>query len=312
MAPEPSDNLKRSRRLPAWLKRPLPTGGLAATTRRVVQSSGVATVCQEARCPNLGECWSHRTATFMILGDRCTRRCHFCAVETARPAPPEPDEPQRLADAAAELGLKHVVITSVARDDLPDEGAGHFAACIRAVRDRLPSAVIEVLPADFHARPECIATVCAAEPDIFNHNLETVERLTPVIRPQAKYRRSLETLRLAGQNRPGLPIKSGLMVGLGETTEEIEQALADLRSVSCSLLTIGQYLQPSPRQSPVARFYTPEEFKQLKGLAEQMGFSAVASGPFVRSSYQADRLFTEGVTPPRTVLGHAVVNAERR
>lgn len=283
----------RTRRLPGWLKRPLPAGGLAATTRHIVQTSGVATVCQEARCPNLGECWSRRTATFMILGDRCTRRCRFCAVSTAKPVSPEPDEPQRLAAAAAELDLKHVVITAVARDDLPDEGAGHFAACIRAVRDRLPLAAIEVLPADLHARPECIATISAAEPDIFNHNLETVERLTPEVRPQANYRRSLETLRLAGQYRSGMPLKSGLMIGLGETFAEIEQALADLRSVGCTIVTIGQYLQPSPRQIPVARFYTPEEFEQLKRRAEDMGFTAVASGPFVRSSYQADRLYRE-------------------
>ncbi len=229
----------------------------------------------------------------MILGDRCTRRCRFCAVTTARPASPEPDEPQRLATAAAELGLRHVVITAVARDDLPDEGAGHFVACIRAVRERLPSATIEVLPADLHARPECIAMVCDAAPDIFNHNLETVERLTPDVRPQANYRRSLETLRLAGQYRSGMPLKSGLMVGLGETFAEIEQALADLRSVGCSIVTIGQYLQPSPRQIPVTRFYTPEEFEDLKRLAERMGFTAVASGPFVRSSYQADRLYQE-------------------
>jgi len=281
----------RSRRLPVWLKRPLPAGGQIAATRRLVSASGVATVCEQARCPNLPECWSHKTAAFMILGDRCTRRCRFCAVTTARPEPPKPDEPDRLAQAVAELDLKHVVITAVARDDLPDQGAGQFAACIRAVRQRTRDATIEVLPADLGGQRECIATICQAEPDVFNHNLETVERLTPIVRPQAKYRRSLGVLRIAKEFRPDCPTKSGLMVGLGETRDEIRQALADLRAVGCGVVTIGQYLQPTPEHAIIARFYRPEEFEELAAEAEAMGFEGIASGPFVRSSYNAGEIY---------------------
>ncbi len=284
---------KPLRRLPPWLKRPLPIGGGMASTRRIVAESGVATVCEEARCPNLTECWSHRTATFMILGDRCTRRCHFCAVSTARPEPPVADEPARLAEAVARLGLRHVVITAVARDDLADEGAGHFAACIRAVREQSPTAAIEVLPADFHARPECVATVCDARPDVFNHNLETVERLTPIVRPQAKYQRSLEVLRMVRSYNPRIPTKSGLMVGLGETADELRQTLVDLRAAGCAVVTIGQYLQPTPEHAPIARFYEPAEFDFWAAQAREIGFESVASGPFVRSSYHAGEVFGE-------------------
>ncbi|GMV98576.1 MAG: lipoyl synthase [Phycisphaerae bacterium] len=256
-----------------------------------MSASGVATVCEEARCPNLTECWSHRTATFMILGDKCTRRCHYCAVQTARPDPPAPDEPQRLAEAVAALGLRHVVITAVARDDLADEGAGQFAACVRAVRRRCPQATIEVLPADFHARRELIEQVCEAGPDVFNHNLETVERLTPRVRPQARYRRSLEVLRLVKELDAGMAVKSGLMVGLGETAEELHQALCDLRAVGCDVVTLGQYLQPTPAHAPVARFYAPEEFDHWAAVCRSLGFPGVASGPFVRSSYNAAEVY---------------------
>jgi lipoic acid synthetase len=283
----PSHSDHPRRRLPPWLKKPLPLGGEMATTRRVVATSGVATVCEEAHCPNLMECWSHKTATFMILGDKCTRRCRYCAVHTARPDPPEADEPQRLAGAVAELALRHVVITAVARDDLDDEGAGQFAACVHAVHARAPQATIEVLPADFHARRQCIETVCAAGPDVFNHNLETVERLTPVVRPQAKYKRSLEVLRIVKELRPNMPTKSGLMVGLGETDDELRRSLADLRAVGCDVVTLGQYLQPTPRHAPIARFYAPQEFEALADICRVMGFLGVASGPFVRSSYNA-------------------------
>jgi lipoic acid synthetase len=248
-------------------------------------------VCEHARCPNLTECWSRRTATFMVLGDRCTRRCRFCAVSTGRPTPPELDEPDRLAGAVAELGLKHVVITAVARDDLPDQGAGHFAACVRAVRARMPHATIEVLPADLGGRRECIATICQAGPDVFNHNLETVARLTPLVRPQADYRRSLDVLRMAKELGLNRPTKSGLMVGLGETRDEIRHTLADLRAVECDVVTLGQYLQPTADHAPVARFYTPEEFEQLAAEAEAMGFAGVAAGPFVRSSYHAAEVY---------------------
>jgi len=284
---------KPARRLPPWLKRPLPAGGTMAATRRIVADSGVATVCQEARCPNQTECWSHKTATFMILGDRCTRRCHFCAVTTARPRPPEPDEPVRLAEAARKLGLRHVVVTAVARDDLPDEGAGQFAACVHAIHAALPGATVEVLPADLHARPELIDTIGQAGPEIFNHNLETVERLTPIVRPQAQYNRSLDVLRIVRERYPQIPTKSGLMVGLGETEEELDCALADLRAVGCRIITIGQYLQPSPQHAPVARFYRPAEFDAIARRAERMGFDGVASGPFVRSSYHAAEVFAK-------------------
>ncbi len=262
-----------------------------AGTGRIVAESGVATVCQEARCPNLTECWSHRTATFMILGDRCTRRCRFCAVTTARPDPPATDEPHRLAEAVARLGLRHVVVTAVARDDLEDEGAGQFAACVRAIRGRVPEASIEVLPADLHARPECIALICDARPEVFNHNLETVERLTPIVRPQAEYRRSLAVLCHVKERYPEMTTKSGLMVGLGESQDELRQTLADLRTVGCDVVTIGQYLQPTPKHAPIARFYEPAEFDELARVAEALGFSGVASGPFVRSSYNAAEVF---------------------
>ena len=290
-----SSSLRTSstRRLPPWLKRPLPSGDFSRT-KRVVADSGVATVCQEARCPNLTECWAKRHATFMILGDKCTRRCHYCAVTTARPDPPSVDEPDRLATAVAKLNLNHVVLTAVARDDLADEGAGHFAACVRAIRERCATTTIEVLPADFHARHDCIRTLCDAAPELYNHNIEMVERLTPKIRPQGKYRRSLEVLRLVKEITPQLMTKSGLMVGLGETTEEIHQTFRDLRSVGCDVLTIGQYLQPTlDRHAPVARFYPPAEFDELADCARSLGFVSVASGPFVRSSYNAAEVFEE-------------------
>ncbi len=278
------------RRLPAWLKRPLPNADFPHT-RRVVEASGVATVCEEAKCPNLSECWSHRHATFMILGDRCTRRCDFCAVTTARPDPPSPDEPRRLAWAVQELALRHVVVTAVARDDLADEGAGHFAKCVTEIRRASPQCIVEALPADFHARRELVGTLCDAGPDIYNHNQETVERLSPVIRPQAKYRRSLEVLALVKRLRPTMWTKSGLMVGLGETREEFSQAMRDLRSVGVDILTVGQYLRPSVNHAPVVRYLPPREFDEIAAEASDMGFSSVAAGPFVRSSYNAAEVY---------------------
>jgi len=281
---------RTGRRLPEWLKRPMPTGDMLKT-RRLVNGLRLNTVCVEARCPNLTECWSRGTATFMILGELCTRRCQFCAVTTRRPEPPEADEPERLAEAAAHLNLRHVVITSVARDDLPDEGAGHFAACIRATRARLPEATIEVLVPDFHARPELIGLVTAARPEVYNHNLETVARLQKRVRPAARYERSLEVLRIAKAQDPGAHTKSGLMVGLGETRDELVQALRDLRGVGCDLLTLGQYLRPGEKQMAVERYYPPREFDELADIARELGFAGVASGPFVRSSYFAETLF---------------------
>jgi len=278
------------RRLPSWLKRPMPTRGML-DTRRLLNGLRLHTVCAEARCPNLSECWSRGTATFMILGDACTRRCHFCAVATGKPLPPDEDEPERLAEAAAHLKLRHVVITSVTRDDLPDEGAGQFARCIRACRLKLSGATIEVLVPDFHARAELIGTVCAARPEVYNHNLETVARLQPTVRPQARYQRSLDVLRIAKEISPEIQTKSGVMVGLGETKDELVQAMRDLRGVDCGLLTIGQYLRPGDAQMPVQKYYRPEEFDELAIIAEGLGFAGVASGPFVRSSYHAETLY---------------------
>jgi lipoic acid synthetase len=292
------------RRLPSWLKRPLPGGPDFAATKGVVTRSGIATVCQDAKCPNLPECWSRRTATFMILGHKCTRRCHYCSVATARPDPPDADEPQRLARAVGELGLRHAVITAVARDDLPDEGAEHFARCVRAIKARTPDVTVEVLPADLHARSDLIRTVCDAGPDIYNHNVEMVERLTPRFRPQGKYRRSLEVLRIVRQAAPHVITKSGLMLGLGETRDEILRTLDDLRAVGCDVLTIGQYLTPSPEHAPVARFYAPEEFAELADRARERGFAGVASAPFVRSSYHAAEIF-EQIQRQKKVEGHA-------
>ena len=281
------------RRLPSWLKRPLPAGPVYAQTASAVAGSGIATVCEEARCPNRSECWSQGTATFMILGDRCTRRCGFCAVSTARPKPPEPDEPDRLAEAAKRMGLDHVVITAVARDDLADEGAEQFHRCVAAVRRARPGATIEVLPADLHARPECIGRICEAQPDVYNHNIETVDRLTQAVRPQTRYERSLDVFRivrpLAGDR---LVTKSGIMVGLGETGDELRRTFDDLIAAGAAALTIGQYLQPSPEHLPVVRYYPPAEFDELADEARAAGFAAVAGGPFVRSSYHAGELLT--------------------
>jgi len=283
------------RRLPPWLKRPLATHAMLQT-RRLVNGLRLNTVCVEARCPNLTECWSRGTATFMVLGDLCTRRCAFCAVSTRKPEPPEADEPERLAEAAAHLGLRHVVITSVARDDLPDEGAGHFARCIEAVHRRVPQATIEVLAPDFHGRAELIHTVCDARPEVYNHNIETVERLQKRVRPAARYERSLGVLRTVKRLAPGIVTKSGIMVGLGETMEELVYTMRDLRAAGCDLLTIGQYLKPGGDDAPyidVQRYYRPEEFDELARIARDLGFRAVASGPFVRSSYFAESLFAE-------------------
>ena len=289
----PNERPLPKRRLPPWLKRPLPTREFSHTMQ-VVAESGVSTVCQEAKCPNLTECWSKRHATFMILGDRCTRRCHYCAVTTARPEPPADDEPSRLAKAIAQLGLSHVVLTAVARDDLDDEGAGHFARCVRDIHARCPSTTVEVLPADFHARRECIETLCDAMPELYNHNIEMVERLTPAIRPQGKYRRSLEVLRIVKEIVPAMLTKSGVMVGLGETVDELYETFADLRGVGCDVLTVGQYLQPTlTGHAQVARYYPPDEFESIGDYARSLGFVSVASGPFVRSSYNAAEVFEE-------------------
>lgn len=277
------------RRLPEWLKRPIqPSGGMNATTK-LVEELGLETVCESAKCPNRSECWTRRTATFMILGEICTRPCGFCAVPRGKPLPPADDEPDRLADACERLGLKHVVITSVTRDDLPDGGADHFRRCIEAVRART-GAAIEVLTPDFDANPESIDIVLQAEPEVFNHNLETVARLQRYVRRKSQYEVSLRVLEHVKSRRPNMLTKSGLMLGLGETTEEVIETLADLRAIGCDLITIGQYLRPSLRHLPVERYLTPDEFDHLGAIARNLGFKDVASGPFVRSSYHADKL----------------------
>lgn len=276
-------------RLPSWFRRPLPPGAEGGRVRRLLGDLGLHTVCEGAKCPNRAGCWHDSAAAFLILGDACTRDCRFCAIpHAAQPAPPDPGEPARLAEAAAAMGLRHVVVTSVTRDDLPDGGAAQFAATIREIRARLPRAAVEVLVPDFQNDPAAIDAVLAARPDVFNHNLETVERLQPAIRPQADYRRSLAVLRRASQ--AGARTKSGLMLGLGETDAEVAAALRDLRAAGVALLTLGQYLAPSPAHQPVARFVPPAEFDRWRADALALGFASVASAPQVRSSYHAEEL----------------------
>jgi lipoyl synthase len=281
--------LKPRPRLPEWLRVTLPTSDGFARTRGLLGELKLHTVCESARCPNHWECWSKGTATFMIAGDRCTRACGFCAVSTARPLALEADEPARVAEAARRMRLKHIVITAVARDDLADGGANHFRQTIEKVRELNPGVVIEVLVPDFNDRDASIETVLAANPHIFNHNLETVRRLTPDVRHRATYDRSLSVLKKVKAKRgDSIYTKSGLMLGLGEREPELFQALADLRAANCDLLTLGQYLQPSLRHLPVKEFVPPEKFAEYKIRAEELGFVHVASGPMVRSSYHAD------------------------
>lgn len=277
---------------PEWLRRKLPDPEALNRMRSLLQRHGLNTVCQGALCPNQGECFGQGTATFLILGKTCTRNCTFCAIPTEeRPPAPDPDEPRRVARAAAELGLKHAVITSVTRDDLEDGGASHFARTVRALRDVNPEITVEVLIPDFQGSGEALKIVMDSEPDILNHNLETVPRLYPEVRPQAVYSRSLELLKRAKEMAPAKLTKSGLMLGMGEEKVEILGVMADLRQVSCDLLTLGQYLRPSGKHHPVARYVTPEEFEELRVEGEKMGFKAVFSAPLVRSSFHAAEIF---------------------
>ncbi len=285
----PAPTTPPRRRLPEWLKRPIPEAGGMYFTRNLIGELGLETICESGRCPNRSECWTRRTATFMILGNVCTRPCGFCAVKRGHPEAVADDEPDRLAEACARLGLRHVVITSVTRDDLPDGGAEHFRRCILAVRART-GATIEVLTPDFDGRAEAIDTVLSAAPEVFNHNLETVARLQQFVRRKSQYAVSLQVLEHAKRARPSVRTKSGLMLGLGETTEEVLETLADLRAVGCDFLTLGQYLQPSTRHLPVIRYLPPAEFDELGRIARALGFVEVASGPFVRSSYHADEM----------------------
>lgn len=277
------------RRYPEWLVKPFSPDGTARTVHELVDGLKLTTVCESAVCPNLRDCYSQRQLTFMVLGSRCTRSCLFCAVEGGRPVDEGlADEPQRVAEAVARLGLKHVVITSVARDDLRDEGAGHFVRVIHAVRERNAGVTVEVLVPDFHGRAELIGQVLSAQPDVFAHNVETIERLSPVIRPQAGYRRSLEVLRAAAQRPAGrMKVKSSVMLGLGERTDEVRSTLQDLRETGCTHLTLGQYLRPTPEHAPTLEYVSPQRFEEYAQLAKRLGFSWVLAGPFVRSSYHA-------------------------
>ena len=288
---------KATSQKPGWLRKRLPRGPDFENVRGMLASNALHTVCQEARCPNIWECFSRRTATFLILGDRCTRDCRFCAIGHGPLAPPDPGEPERVARAAQILGLDYVVVTSVTRDDLPEGGAGLFAETIRAVRKHLPRAGVEVLIPDFRGNPAALATVLQARPHVLNHNVETVSRLYPAARPQADYRRSLNLLSRAAASFPDIPVKSGLMLGLGETDEEIETTIRDIRDTGCRLLTLGQYLQPTKDHLPVARYVPPGEFKVWKTRALELGFTAVYSGPFVRSSYRAKEMVSNVKRP---------------
>jgi lipoic acid synthetase len=280
-------------RKPAWIRVKAPTSPAYFQTRRIMRENRLVTVCEEAACPNIGECWAARHATMMIMGDTCTRACTFCNVRTGRPGALDPLEPQSVAVAVAQLGLRHVVVTSVDRDDLPDGGAAHFAQTIRAIRAASPDTTIEVLTPDFLGKRGALEVVVEARPDVLNHNLETVPRLYPEVRPGARYFASLALLARAKQLDPAVFTKSGLMVGLGEERGEVGQVMDDLRAADVDFLTIGQYLQPSPKHHALARFVTPDEFAAYAGLARGKGFLMVSATPLTRSSYHADRDFAE-------------------
>lgn len=279
-------NVPKTKR-PEWLKAPAPVGDNFRQLKSLVERLQLHTVCESAACPNLGECWNQRTATFMILGNFCTRRCGFCAVQKGEPLEVDLDEPRRVAEACATLELRYVVITSVNRDDRKDGGAGHFAATIRAIRERIAGCRVEVLVPDFQGSRQAMATVIEARPDVLNHNIETVPRLYRQVRVGARYERSLEMLAYANSLAPKMPTKSGVMVGLGETNEEVLATLRDLRAHHVNIATIGQYLRPTPKHLPVLRYVTPAEFAAYQSAGLAMGFDHIESGPLVRSSYHA-------------------------
>jgi lipoic acid synthetase len=296
--PNPQSPIPNPRSLPRWLKRNVPQGNAGHFTARLIGQLGLQTVCDHARCPNRMECYARKTATFMILGEVCTRGCRFCSVRKGRPPPGgypvDPDEPRRVAEAARQLELRHVVITCVARDDLPDGGAEQFCRTIAALREAC-DASIEVLPSDFSGNTAAVDRMIEAAPEVYNHNTETVPRLfAPVRGRQADYRRTLEIFRRISRRNPAIRLKTGLMLGLGETNDELLDTLAELSEAGCRMLTLGQYLQPSPAQLPVVRYVRPEEFEELGRFARCLGFDQVASGPFVRSSYHAREMVGEG------------------
>jgi lipoic acid synthetase len=276
-----------TQRLPEWLTIRLPRPDTIKEVEGMMRAKNLHTVCESARCPNLAECWSKKTATFMILGDTCTRSCGFCAIKVGRGQELDPFEPANVAKVTKDLGLQHVVVTSVARDDLADEGAEQFARTIRALHHQNPHTIVEVLTPDFKAKPDLVKIVTDAHPEIYNHNIETIERLHTVVRPQAKYDRTLRVLEMVKEFDPTIYTKSGIMLGLGETRDEVLTTLRDLRAVGVDAVTIGQYLRPTMKHLPVVSFIHPDEFKEYEQIGEEMGFAFVASGPFIRSSYNA-------------------------
>ncbi|MCK5695170.1 MAG: lipoyl synthase [Desulfobacula sp.] len=283
---------KQKKGKPSWLKKSLPKGGNYQRVRSLLSTAGLHTVCQEANCPNMFECFSKNTSTFMILGSECTRNCRFCNVAYGTPILVDPDEPMKVARTALDLRLKYVVVTSVTRDDLEDGGASHFAETIKAIKATLPDdPKVEVLIPDFQGNIEALKIVVAAKPDVLNHNIETVPSLCPIARPEANYQQSLDLLQIVNTIDTSMPVKSGIMVGLGETMEELEQTLSDLYHHDCDIITLGQYLQPTKAHLKVKKYYSPSEFKQLEKKARKIGFKKVAAGPFVRSSYNAQDLF---------------------
>ena len=279
---------ERPKRKPPWLRVRAPSGETYQTVRRLMRGKSLNTICEEARCPNLGECWGHGTATLLILGDVCTRSCRFCDVKTGRPDPLDWDEPERVAQAVKAMDLRHVVITSVNRDEREDGGAPIFALCIQRVREVHPGCTVEVLIPDFKGSVDALKIVMDARPDILNHNVETVERLFRTVQPQDRYEWALATLDNAKKLWPAAVTKSGVMVGLGETFDEVIETMRDLRDIDVDILTVGQYLQPSKKHIPIDRYYTPDEFAELERLGKEMGFKWVESGPLVRSSYNAE------------------------
>ena len=293
-----SESCAGAARRPYWLRRPLPTAGKKTAVVAEIERNRLHTVCDEARCPNRAECFSRGCATFLVLGEICSRGCRFCSVSQGVCLPPDPDEPGKVARVARSLGLRHVVVTSVTRDDLDDGGSAHFVETLRALREQVADATVEVLVPDFQGNRESVDRVVDARPDVFNHNIETVPRLYRIVRPQADFRQSLAVLERAARCS-ALPVKSGLMLGLGETATEVEDALRALRSAGCTIVTLGQYLQPSSRQLPVVRYVEPVEFEQYRLLGNKLGFEQVLSAPFVRSSWHAEETLRAMGNKPR-------------
>lgn len=296
--PEPGEQPAKStvERLPEWVRRSVLNTEDNREVRQILKEQGLNTICESGRCPNKGECWAKRTATFMLMGSVCTRTCKFCAVNKGKPEPLDETEPKRIVEAARQMGLRHVVLTSVNRDELPDQGSNHFAQTIRALYEGIPGVVVEVLTPDFQGKRECIEVVLAARPSVYNHNVETVPRLYKRVRPGSIYERSLAVLELSKQIDATILTKSGLMLGLGEQKDEVVAVMRDLHAVGCDILTLGQYLRPTRNNLPVDRYVTPEEFEELAVIGTEIGFRQVHSGPLVRSSYHAGELAEELIT----------------